>query len=741
MSALLTNHESRIRWVPVDVASTLLGKSEGHLRRVCKSLMPKGQATKIGNKWHIAASYSPRLARQAIETDDDGGSEFHELLRTTPADKLATAQIDAQILIAFRSMRTGSYASFPVFKEAMIATHGRCPGKSQMYDKDKMCPASEDFQGIVVALIDRRGRPKGDSGSCSDIAWAHFCDYYLTQNQLSLSKCHRMVDALANLPENNWAWPSHSRVRQLAAKRIDPSTMVLKREGLDAWNRKHLAPMTQDPNAWDVGQCWESDHSVLDFHCREFKGNKWVRSRPQLTTWVDRRTRMMMGYHISGQGNAYTIRLALLNALKNPANSVPKEVWLDNGKDFMASSITGMTKSARRKASRDEIDQTEEQATGILGMLGIKPHFARPYNHNGKSRQERFYGTVHGEFDKEFASYCGYKPGMLDHRDQLAIQKDTMNLPTVEDVREKFTEFARWYNFRSDHHIDDLRDPKTLERLSPAEFYQRYLQTKLAVKQESLILLEPVWSNALKVQKNGIGLRIGAQTVRYGELMPELESLVGTDKRVFVSWNPSDTNSVTVWDQDFQFICIAQENGRYGGLAQDTITLEDRKSAYNARKEQLKRVKQKTKIVDLTLTPAEAASKAARDREVAETKSRMAEFDSTRDPNDMPSLRLVHTRIDNAPTDIEEQQQRVAVGAESYDPNEFGSLIDAINDQFNPSQEEEVIDDSILLINSEPNAHQHHEETYGSLIDHAIDIDMACDDGGVGDMRLVDYTP
>lgn len=739
MSALQTNLETKTRWVPIDLAAKLLGKNEGHLRRLCTKLQAAGDATKIlvngAHKWHIAASYSPRLARLAIEAGEENGSEFQELLRNTPQTKMAQAQTDAQIIIEFRSRRQLPGYSFESFRESMKMTFDRCPGKSRLYEMDKKCPPSEDFEGIVVALIDRRGRPKGGVCSCSDIAWQHFKGYYLTQNQLSIAKCHRMVDALAK--ENGWGWPSISHVRRLVTERLDPSSIVLKREGQDAWNRKHLAPMMQDPNAWDVGQCWESDHSVLDFHCRVLKGSKWVRTRPQLTTWIDRRTRKIMGEHISTQGNAYTIRLALLNALKDQANSVPEIVWMDNGKDFMASSITGMTKSARRSSNRSEIEKAEQQAAGILGMLNIKPHFAKHYNHNGKARQERMYGTVHGEFDKEFASYCGYKPGMLDHLDQLAVQKDIMALPTLETIRSKFTEFTEWYNYRSNHSIDDLRDPDTLERLSPVEFYARYLPSKQVVKQDSLKLLEPVWSNKLKVHKNGIGLKIAGMTIRYGELEPELESLVGTDQRVFVSWNPDDTGSVNVWSEDFKHICIAQEVGRYGGLASDKITLADRKAAFSARREQLKRVKKKVKI-DLNLTPAEAASKAARDREVAETKARMHEHDRTRDPNDMPSLRLVTTRIDDAPTDIEEQIHRKAVGAEDFDPDDCGSLIEAINEEFNTPKDDDLSDESIFAINRENEPTDLHHEDMGDLMSQSVEIETFVENEFDG-MRLVDH--
>ncbi|MGV6813703.1 MAG: hypothetical protein ACWA5W_01695, partial [Phycisphaerales bacterium] len=148
---------------------------------------------------------------------------------------------------------------------------------------------------------------------------------------------------------------------------------------------------------------------------------------------------------------------------------------------------------------------------------------------------------------------------------------------------------------------------------------------------------------------------------------------------------------------------------------------------------------------------AEAASKATRDREVEETKARMVEFNRDRDPNDMPAMRLVHTRLDDAPTDIEEQQHRMAAGAETLDPEEgYGSLIDAITEQFNPQlpEEEEEVYGSIFDTENNTQGSQspyEEEEEYGSIYDidtnspSSSDSDQDWDDENYDGMRLVDH--
>lgn len=707
----------RTHWVPLPEAARLLGVSEGNLRRTCKQIEPKGLACKrvIGGKktWHIAASHSPRLVRQNVEQTEQGTSIVNELLRHVSAEKRKEAGVKFQVLKAFRAAKCGSGFNFASFRERMRELHGWCPGRARLYEIHAQCPPSSDAAGCIAALVDTRGRPAGEIESVSDAAWQQFSKFYLTSQLWSISKCYRATAELAT--ENEWAWPSYRTITRLVEERIDPAMACLKREGRDAWQKKFAAPMEQDPDAWAAGQCWEGDHSVLDFEVRVIRGDGWARTRPQLTAWQDRRTRRLMGWVISEQGNSLRIREALLNGLQQPDVSAPEVVWIDNGKDFMAQSLGGVTKQARRKLTGPEQREAESAATGILNMLGIEPHFANAYNHNGKARIERLFGKVHGDFCNEFKSYIGNRPGMVDRRAMAAETRDVMNLPTIEEVRERFAAWAEYHNHSADHSIEALCDPESRERLSPQEFYDRYLPTKRTVDRDALTLLAPVWTNPLKVSKHGISVRMGGRTVRYGELEPQLELLAGTDRRVFVSYDPDDTGSVRVWDEQFRFLCTALENGRYGGLTDDKVKLADRRAAHNERRAQLRRVRERVKVDKLTLSDAEAASAAAREREVGETKARIREHDRDRDPNDIPNLRLVSTRLEGQADEVKKAEQRKAAGAEQDD---MPSLIDAVAQKYlKPNRDPSQAMPSLLERRPFGHAQQHMNEEMPSLLD------------------------
>lgn len=665
-------------WVPVAEAAKAIGVSIQHLRRLCEThYKPQGLAQRrsatVGGRqtWHVSAAAHPRLMRREAERDESGGSSVTALLAEADASKRAEATAKASVLVMFRRWRQSGAkvtdaVEFARFAQRAESQHGVKPTRGALYRWDKLCPASTDFDGIVAELLDRRGRPKGDAECCSDAAWSCFTSLYLQPQQRALRHCWDVTRHEAR--EQGWAWPSLSTVRRLVDERLDASAVCLAREGQDAWRAKFSAPIQQDPEAWAAGQCWEGDHTELDFFCRVIRGGTWVADRPWLTAWLDRRSRRLMGWTISEGGNASTVRSALSMALADPEVSVPEVVWIDNGKDFAARSVGGQTKSQRR-AKRTDPRSPEAVATGMLNMLGIEPHFAQPYNHNGKARVERFFGTVHERFDKTFAAYAGHRSGMLDKREREARRKDVMSLPTLDEVKQRFAEWASWYNAWADHRIEDLVDADLGGRVSPEEFYRRRLPAKRTLDLDSLVILEQVFTEPVKVHKWGISIKIGTKTMRYGEdaagrIEPALEPYVGSGELVYVSYDEQDLSRITVWDAGFRPIAKVWANTLRGGLVGESFTRRDLQAAANERREQKRRVKQRVDLSTLTMSDGELASRAAFKRGVEETRARLAEQIGQDEADAAPPLRLVTTPVDGQTPDLEREQMRLAAGAE-----------------------------------------------------------------------------
>lgn len=674
---------SRQVWYTASEVCDLLSKSRSQVNRLCQhEWAPRGLAEQRPSphgpkSWFVAAGAHPRLRRAHIETRRDGRSTVTELLAEAGLAKRSDAEARAHIVIAFRRWRSGlgchalSESSrqgvqppviardYPVFAARMEQQYGLRLSLRRVQQLDQACPASDDFAGIVVRCLDSRGRPSARDVVCSDVAWSRFCALYLTPNQWSVAKCHRTVEAEADA--NGWSWPSRRTVLNLIKERLTPEMICLKREGNEAWSKRFETPIGQDANAWAAGECWEADHARLDFFIRVFREGRWTHARPWLTAWFDRRSRRAMGWGLSMSGNSATIRQAMLQALRTDGVSVPSSVWLDNGKDFAAAALTGATKHERRTLSPAEREQIQREACGLLTHLGIDGHFAVAYNHNGKARIERWFGTVHGDFDREWPSYAGYDAAELDKMERAERLENVMDLPTIEQVREKFATWFESYNHRADHAIDDLVDPDTRQRLSPIEFYDRFLPAMRVVRADSLILLEQVFTRPLTVHKWGVSLKIAGKVVRYGEHSVELRELMGSHRQVRVSYDESDLRSVRVFDEDWRLICIARENGRHGGLSDDPIRREDLQAAMNTRRQIKRDLKRQIDTRSMSLSDAELTSDMARKREVEQTKARIAEQRKQANPGELAPLRLVSTPVDQVDA---EQVLKQAAGAE-----------------------------------------------------------------------------
>jgi len=93
-----------------------------------------------------------------------------------------------------------------------------------------------------------------------------------------------------------------------------------------------------------------------------------------------------------------TLRLALLTW------GIPKEIWMDNGKEFTCEEVVG--EGMRTWQERFECD---DDAKGIFRALGVEPHYCIKYNPDGKACLERFFQQF-DKLERNLPGWCGEKP-------------------------------------------------------------------------------------------------------------------------------------------------------------------------------------------------------------------------------------------------------------------------------------------------------------------------------------------
>ena len=78
------------------------------------------------------------------------------------------------------------------------------------------------------------------------------------------------------------------------------------------WNKNERTYITRNVESVRAGEIWIADHTELDFMVINENGKH---DRRWITTFIDQRTRLLVGYHLSWQPNSNTIALAFRNGV------------------------------------------------------------------------------------------------------------------------------------------------------------------------------------------------------------------------------------------------------------------------------------------------------------------------------------------------------------------------------------------------------------------------------------------
>lgn len=415
----------------------------------------------------------------------------------------------------------------------------------------------------IEALIDAYNGPAGSTRRSAD-AIDYFYALYHSQAKHSVQTCHDAT--LREAARNAWSWPSSytATTRWLRANdRLDET--CLRREGQTAFAHKHLPHIEIDYTTIEPGWMYVADHARLDLWCN----HSGEQLRPWLTAIEDCRSRCLVGWHIGVSPNQDAILSAMRMAFAQWA--VPHRFHIDQGKDFCSELLTGVTKRERDVCSRqlgpDWQQVLRHQQTvfwhGVLGELGVGVVYADPYCPWSKGQIERFFGTVHDQFDKTFATYCGrdtvsrpeclaeIRRGYTNSQKRalrakhgkawkrIAVLKfiDQVDVPSLDLVRDRFTDYVELYHRRSHGGLDGQ---------TPRDVWRTATSLRKAGSTELLALMQA--RGVYRVGANGVTFRVGPTTLTYGATSSPLRRLVGRD--VFITLDPADCSSCYAFTPD-----------------------------------------------------------------------------------------------------------------------------------------------------------------------------------------------
>ena len=181
---------------------------------------------------------------------------------------------------------------------------------------------------------------------------------------------HRAISWAAQLGQPA---PSLGTVRRYLAT-IPPAVGIHDRHGPRAWRAAAEPKTVRDWRAVGVGEIWIGDHRRLDVLVRLSDAPDAPRLRPWLTAWMDGRSRVAIGVHLDVVPSSHTIALALRSGIL--AYGVPREIYVDNGRDYRSAYLRG-----KQTTSRVDFDESLQRVVspGVLTDLGITCRHATAY--------------------------------------------------------------------------------------------------------------------------------------------------------------------------------------------------------------------------------------------------------------------------------------------------------------------------------------------------------------------------
>lgn len=197
---------------------------------------------------------------------------------------------------------------------------------------------------------------------------------------------------------------------------IPEAVRTLARDGGEAYRNSqeiisHRALSELDPLEYLV-----LDHRLLDVFCRVPVKGGWKIARPWLSAGIDMRTRRFLGWGLFEVPSSD----AIANVLKKIfiEHGVPRNVYVDNGKDYRSEYLEGKHVRREQTGPVGEFDATWR---GVFGTLGVKVTHAIVRRARSKIIEPNFRRVAN--VDKQLPEYCGHRPSERPERLELMVKQ------------------------------------------------------------------------------------------------------------------------------------------------------------------------------------------------------------------------------------------------------------------------------------------------------------------------------
>ena len=405
--------------------------------------------------------------------------------------------------------------------------------KATLYRKRK---ALED--GDLDGLVDGRGKGRKGKRSMPEPVWTFFRGALLQETKhMDIREAMRQTEEHFQLTDPDMLpLPSYSTFRRRALEDIPPQVLCLGIYGEKALKDEFVPFVRRDYNPMSSNEWWVADNHTFDVLTLGPDGNK---HRLYLTAFIDARSGIFTGWHVTETPSAYAVLLALRRGILE--RGIPENILTDNGSDFCAWDVGG--RGHRKKNAEAEANRPPT----IMEHLGIGFHTALPRNAQAKPVERKFL-DVKGQFSRLWATYTGgnvtEKPECL----KKVLKKG--HVPTDAEFIEAVDTLIRGF-----YNMQQYSGPVAADRKYIREdvYAMRMGELRKPATPEDLRLMMMRTTRPQTVGQRGVKIKVGGVYLEYftQDFLWEWQK-----KKVYVRYDPDHLEKCYVYDTDGnRFIC------------------------------------------------------------------------------------------------------------------------------------------------------------------------------------------
>ena len=393
-------------------------------------------------------------------------------------------------------------------------------------------------EGDLDGLVDGRGKGRKGKRSMAEPVWTFFRGALLQETKhMDIREAMRQTEEHFQLTDPDMLpLPSYSTFRRRVLEDIPPQVLCLGIYGEKALKDEFVPFVRRDYNPMSSNEWWVADNHTFDVLTLGPDGNK---HRLYLTAFIDARSGIFTGWHVTETPSAYAVLLALRRGILE--RGIPENILTDNGSDFCAWDVGG--RGHRKKNAKAEANRPPT----IMEHLGIGFHTALPKNAQAKTVERKFL-DVKGQFSRLWATYTGgnvtEKPECL----KKVLKKG--RVPTDAEFIEAVDTLIRGF-----FNMQPYSGPVAADRKYIREdvYAMRMGVLRKPATPEDLRLMMMRTTRPQTVGQRGVKIKVGGVDLEYftQDFLWEWQK-----KKVYVRYDPDHLEKCYVYDTDGnRFIC------------------------------------------------------------------------------------------------------------------------------------------------------------------------------------------